>query len=59
QLDVVFREDDCRTRKDHGPENLALLRRFCLNAIALPPLGGDWLSSPLSPIADADGSSRR
>lgn len=31
QLDVVFREDDCRTRKDHGPENLALLRRFCIN----------------------------
>ncbi|MES0133076.1 hypothetical protein [Mesorhizobium sp. M0029] len=28
----VFREDDCRTRKDHGPENLALLRRFCLNS---------------------------
>jgi predicted transposase YbfD/YdcC len=32
RLDVVFREDDCRTRKDHGPENLALLRRFCVNA---------------------------
>lgn len=31
-LDVVFREDECRTRKDHGPENLALLRRFCVNA---------------------------
>ena len=31
QLDVVFREDECRTRKDHGPENLALLRRFCGN----------------------------
>lgn len=31
QLDVVFREDECRTRKDHGPENLALLRRFCVN----------------------------
>jgi predicted transposase YbfD/YdcC len=31
QLDVVFHEDDCRTRKDHGPENLALLRRFCVN----------------------------
>jgi predicted transposase YbfD/YdcC len=30
-LDVVFREDDCRSRKDHGPENLALLRRFCIN----------------------------
>jgi predicted transposase YbfD/YdcC len=31
QLDVVFREDECRARKDHGPENLALLRRFCVN----------------------------
>lgn len=31
QLDVVFREDECRTRKDHGPENLALLRRMCIN----------------------------
>lgn len=31
QLDVVLREDDCRSRKDHGPENLALLRRFCAN----------------------------
>lgn len=31
ELDVVFREDECRARKDHGPENLALLRRFCVN----------------------------
>ena len=31
RLDVVFHEDACRTRKDHGPENLALLRRFCVN----------------------------
>jgi predicted transposase YbfD/YdcC len=31
ELDVVFREDECRSRKDHGPENLALLRRFCAN----------------------------
>ena len=30
-LDVVYREDECRTRKDHGPENLALLRRICVN----------------------------
>jgi predicted transposase YbfD/YdcC len=30
-LDVVFREDECRSRKDHGPENLALLRRVCVN----------------------------
>jgi predicted transposase YbfD/YdcC len=27
-LDVCFREDDCRLRRDHGPENLALLRRM-------------------------------
>jgi predicted transposase YbfD/YdcC len=32
-LDVVFREDDCRARKDHGPENLALLRRMCVNTL--------------------------
>jgi predicted transposase YbfD/YdcC len=31
-LDVVFREDECRTRKEHGPENLAILRRYCINA---------------------------
>ena len=24
-------EDQARNRKDHGPENLALLRRFALN----------------------------
>jgi len=30
-LDVIYREDDCRTCKNHGPENLALLRRLCVN----------------------------
>lgn len=34
-LDVIFREDDCRTRKDHGPENLALIRRMCGNTLRL------------------------
>jgi predicted transposase YbfD/YdcC len=31
-LDVIFLEDECRSRKDHGPENLAILRRMCVNA---------------------------
>lgn len=30
-LDVVLDEDLSRTRKDHGPENLAILRRLALN----------------------------
>jgi predicted transposase YbfD/YdcC len=32
-LDVAFREDDCRARKGHAPENLALLRHIAVNAI--------------------------
>lgn len=29
-LDVTFREDDCRVRKDHAPHNFATLRKFAL-----------------------------
>jgi predicted transposase YbfD/YdcC len=29
-LDVTFREDDCRVRKDHAPHNLAALRKLAL-----------------------------
>jgi hypothetical protein len=32
-LDVAFREDECRVRKGHGPQNLALLRHIALNLI--------------------------
>ena len=30
QLDVHLREDDCRLRRDHGPANLAMLRRLAI-----------------------------
>lgn len=36
-LDVVFDEDGCRTRKDNGPENLAIVRRFAINIIRSHP----------------------
>lgn len=32
-LDVTFGEDDCRVRTLHAPHNLALIRRFALNAL--------------------------
>jgi predicted transposase YbfD/YdcC len=34
-LDVTMNEDQSRTRKDNGPQNMALLRRWALNAIKL------------------------
>jgi predicted transposase YbfD/YdcC len=36
-LDVVFVEDANRTRKDNAPENLAILRKFAINAIRCHP----------------------
>jgi predicted transposase YbfD/YdcC len=32
-LDVVFDEDHCRVRKDHGPENFGLLRRMAISML--------------------------
>ena len=39
RLDVVFREDDSRIRKDNAPENLALIRRIAVGLVKdrLPP----------------------
>jgi predicted transposase YbfD/YdcC len=32
-LDVVFREDDSRIRKDNSPQNMAVLRNIALNIL--------------------------
>lgn len=32
-LDVSFREDECRIRKDHSPENLAVVRHIAVNLL--------------------------
>ncbi len=34
-LDAVFNEDQARNRKEHGPQNLALLRNLALNLAKL------------------------
>jgi predicted transposase YbfD/YdcC len=39
-LDVTMNEDRSRNRKDHSPENLALLRRLALNLAKLEPSKG-------------------
>ena len=32
-LDMAFREDECRLRKDHGAQNFAILRHIALNLL--------------------------
>ncbi len=39
-LDVTMNEDQARNRKDHGPENLAMLRRMAINLARLEPSKG-------------------
>jgi predicted transposase YbfD/YdcC len=36
-LDVAFDEDRARNRKDHGPENIAILRKLALNMLRSNP----------------------
>lgn len=32
-LDIAFREDECRIRKDHGDQNFAILRHIAINLL--------------------------
>lgn len=32
-LDIAFREDECRLRKDHGAQNFAIIRHIALNLL--------------------------
>jgi predicted transposase YbfD/YdcC len=64
-LDVLFAEDACRTRKDHAPENLAVIRKLAINILQATPalfasatkcsklVGTTTSFSPLSPICDS------
>jgi predicted transposase YbfD/YdcC len=36
-LDVVFHEDDARTRKNHAPQNLSIIRRMALDMLKAHP----------------------
>ena len=36
-LDVTFRKDECRVRKDHAARNLAMIRRAVLNMLRREP----------------------
>src|SRR5262249_50020986 len=33
QLDISFREDDCRVRRGHGPAHLSVIRRVALGLL--------------------------
>jgi predicted transposase YbfD/YdcC len=36
-LDVLFAEDACRSRKDHAPQNLAVVRKLAINILQATP----------------------
>lgn len=36
-LDVTFREDECRVRKGHAPQNFSALRKFALTLLRQDP----------------------
>lgn len=54
-LDMTFREDESRVRKDHAPENLATIRKTVLNLIKLnKPDGMSFKKAKLASSWDID-----
>ncbi len=47
-LDVTFKEDHSRIRMGHGPENMTLLRRLCVNLIKRDKTKGSIKIKPKS-----------
>lgn len=43
-LDVIFHEDDARTRKDNAPQNLAVIRRLAHNILRAHPIDKPMIS---------------
>ncbi|MBR0574634.1 MULTISPECIES: transposase, partial [Pasteurellaceae] len=37
-LDVIFKEDESRIRRENAPENMAIFRRFAMNLARLSPI---------------------
>ena len=37
-LDVTFHEDACRSRCDHAPQNLNIVRKMAMNLLRMNPL---------------------
>jgi hypothetical protein len=48
-LDVIMDEDQARNRKDHGPQNLALLRKLALNLAKICPQRAPCAESSSAP----------
>ena len=54
-LDMTFREDESRIRKDHAPENLAAIRKVVLNMLKLnKPKGLSFKKAKLMASWDTD-----
>ncbi len=50
-LDLTFNEDRARNRKNHGAQNLAIIRKLALNVIKRPKCDSPAPAPPLAKVA--------